>query len=194
APTTRASSRIAPTPNITDDLTWTKNKHTFQAGFNYIEAKNISTSFNNVPSYSFSSGTLLGLGNDITNAVTAYIQKTIPGAALASNSNVISAFGAMFGMLNGGSATYNFGLDGKPIPFGTPITRDFMSRSPEWYFQDVWKMKQNLTVIAGLRYSLYGVPYAEDGVQVVPTTPISSFFNNRVAGALAGIPNYAVSD
>ncbi len=41
-PTTRANSRIAPTPNITDDVTWTRGKHTFQAGFNYIQAKNIT--------------------------------------------------------------------------------------------------------------------------------------------------------
>jgi hypothetical protein len=193
-PTTRGTSRIAPTPNITDDLTWTRSKHTFQAGFNFIEAKNITTSYGNQPSYSFSSSTLLGLGNDITNAVTAYIQKTIPGAALSSNSNVISAFGAVFGMLNSGSATYNYGIDGKLIPFGAPISRDFISLSPEWYFQDTWKPKPNLTIITGLRYSIYGVPYAEDGVQVVPKTSISNFFAQRVAGALAGIPNYAVPD
>jgi hypothetical protein len=193
-PTTRASARIAPTPNFTDDLTWTKGRHTIQVGFNYIEAKNLTTDYKNFPSYSFGSSVLLGLGNDITNAVTAYIQKTIPGAAISSNSNVTAAFGALFGILNSGSATYNFGLDGQPIPFGTPISRDFISRSPEWYFQDVWKVKPNLTIISGLRYSLYGVPFAEDGVQVVPKTPISSFFANRVAGALAGIPNYAVPD
>jgi hypothetical protein len=193
-PTTRASARISPTTNITDDLTWTMGKHTIQAGFNYIAAKNLTTSYNNVPGYSFSSSTLLGLGNDITNAVTAYIQKTTPGAALSSNSNVISAFGAVFGMLNSGSATYNYGIDGKPIPFGTPISRDFISRSPEWYFQDVWKPKPSLTIITGLRYSVYGVPYAEDGVQVVPKTSISDFFAQRVAGALAGIPNSAVSN
>ncbi len=192
--TTRASSRIAPTPNITDDLTWTKGRHTIQMGFNYIEAKNLTTSFNNYPSYSFGSSVLLGLGNDITNAVTAYIQKTIPGAALSSNSNVISAFGAMFGMLNSGSATYNYGIDGKAVPFGTPITRDFVSRSPEEYIQDVWKVRPNLTVIAGLRYSIYGVPFAEDGVQVVPKTSMSDFFSQRVAGALAGIPNSAVTN
>ncbi|HEY2383780.1 MAG TPA: TonB-dependent receptor [Terriglobia bacterium] len=191
-PTTRASIRIAPTPNLTDDITWTRTKHTIQAGFSYIESKNLTTSANNEPSYSFSSGVLLGLGNDITNDVTAYIQKTIPGAALSSNANTLAAFGAIFGMLNGGSATYNFGINGQPIPFGAPVTRDFNSRSPEWYFQDTWKVKSNLTLISGLRYSLYGVPYEENGVEVVPQTPISAFFSQRVAGALAGIPNYAV--
>ena len=193
-PTTRGSVRFAPTPNITDDLTWTKGRHTIQAGFNYIEAKNVTLSYSNEPSYSFSSAVLLNLGNDITADALSYIQKTVPGAALSSNSNVISAFGAVFGLMNSGSATYNFGINGQAIPFGTPISRDFISRSPEWYVQDSWKVKPNLTIIAGLRYSLYGVPYAEDGVQVVPATSVSQLFSQRVGGALAGIPNSAIPD
>jgi hypothetical protein len=193
-PTVRGSTRIAPTPNITDDLTWTKGKHTFQFGFNYIIAKNLTSVANNEPSYSYSRNVLLGLGNDITNSVTAYIQKTIPGAALSSTTNVANAFGAMFGLLNSGSATYNFGINGQPIPFGQSISRDFISRSPEEYFQDTWKIKPNLTLIAGLRYSIYGVPYAEDGVQVVPKTNMNAYFGERIGAALAGIPNSAVPD
>jgi hypothetical protein len=193
-PLVRGTTRIAPTPNFTDDLTWTKGKHTFQMGFNYIIAKNITASYNNEPSYSFSKNVLLGLGNDITNAVTGYIQKSIPGAALSSTTNVTNAFGAIFGMLNSGSATYNFGIDGKPIAFGQPITRDFISRSPEEYFQDTWKIKPNLTLIAGIRYSIYGVPYAEDGVQVVPKTNMNAYFGERMGGALLGIPNSALPD
>jgi hypothetical protein len=193
-PTVRGSTRIAPTPNLSDDLTWTKGKHTFQMGFNYLIAKNLTSVANNEPSYSFGRTVLLGLGNDITNAVTAYIQKTVPGAALSSTTNVTNAFGAIFGMLNSGSATYNFGINGQPIPFGQSISRDFISRSPEEYFQDTWKVKPNITVIAGVRYAIYGVPYAEDGVQVVPKTNMSNFFGERIGAALAGVPNSALPD
>jgi hypothetical protein len=195
-PTARGSSRIAPTPHITDDLTWTKGKHTFQMGFHFLEAKNVTTAYNNEPRYQFNAPVLLGLGNDITNAVTNYIQnqKGVSNAVLASTDDVIQAFGAVFGMLNGGNATYNFNIKGEPIPFGTPISRDFISRSPEEYFQDTWKVKPNLTVTAGLRYSIYGVPYAEDGVQVVPKTSMNAYFNERIAGALAGVPNSALPD
>ena len=193
-PTARGNSRLAPTPHITDDLTWTKGRHTFQMGFHFLEAKNVTTAYNNEPRYRFNSPVLLGLGNDITNAVTAYIQnqKGIPNAVLASTDDVIHAFGAVFGLMNGGNATYNFGIDGQPIPFGTPISRDFISRSPEEYFQDTWKAKPNLTITAGLRYSSYGVPYAEDGVQVVPKTSMKGYFAERIAGALAGFPNSAL--
>ena len=80
APTNRGSSRIAPTPNFTDDLTWVHGRHTIQFGFNWHQARNTTVSANNEPGYSFSSGTLLGLGADIDADVVAYIQKTIPTA------------------------------------------------------------------------------------------------------------------
>jgi hypothetical protein len=192
--TNRPSSRIAPTPNITDDLTWNKGRHTIQAGFNFHQAQDITTSGSNEPSYSFNVNTLLGLGNDITNSTLAYIQQSIPGAALASTSNTSKGFGAIFGLLNNGSATYNYGINGQAIPFGTSITRNFISNSPEFYVQDTWKVMSNLTVTAGLRYSVYGVPYEANGVEVVAQTSINQYYAQRVGGALAGIPNSAVPD
>jgi hypothetical protein len=192
--TTRPSSRVAPTPNITDDLTWIKGRHTIQAGFNFHQAQDITTSGSNEPSYSFHVTTLLGLGNDITNAALAYIQQSIPGAALASTTNTSNGFGAIFGLLNNASATYNYGINGQPIPFGTPITRNFISNSPEEYVQDTWKVMPNFTVTAGLRYSVYGVPYEANGVQVVPETSINQFFAERMGAAAAGIPNSAIQD
>jgi Carboxypeptidase regulatory-like domain len=192
--TLRPSSRIAPTPNITDDLTWSKGRHTIQAGFNFHQALDITTSGSNEPSYSFSRVTLQGLGNDITNATLAYIQQSVPGAALASTSNTTNGFGAIFGLLNNGSATYNYGINGQAIPFGTSITRSFVSNSPEEYIQDTWKVKPNLTVTIGLRYSIYGVPYETNGVEVVPQTSINQYFAQRMAAAAAGIPNSAVPD
>ncbi|MBV8847329.1 MAG: carboxypeptidase regulatory-like domain-containing protein [Bryobacterales bacterium] len=190
--TTRPSTRIAPTPNYTDDFTWTRGRHTIQAGMNFRQAQNITTSGANVPSYRFNRNTLLGLGNDITAPVLAYIQQSAPGAALSSTTNVANAFGAMFGMLNNASAIYNFGINGQAVPFGQPLARNYISNSPEEYVQDTWKALPNLTITAGLRYSIYGVPYEANGVQVVPQTSINQYFADRGGAALAGIPNYAV--
>ena len=60
-PTARASQRVAPTTNFVDDLTWTKSRHTVQLGANmrFVESDRIS--FNNLPNYSYSRNTLLGL-------------------------------------------------------------------------------------------------------------------------------------
>jgi hypothetical protein len=191
--TPSGSSRIAPTPNITDDLTWSHGRHTIQAGFNFHQAQNITTNYRNEPSYSWTSSNLLNLGNDITADALSYIQQSVPGAVLASNSNVISAFGTILGIENAASATYNYGINGQAIPFGTPVTRNFVSNSPEFYVADAWKAKPNLTITAGLRYSIFGVPYEANGVEVVPQTSLNEYFAQRIGAAAAGIPNSALS-
>jgi len=192
--TNRPSSRIAPTPNVVDNFTWNKGRHTIQAGFDFHQAEDITRSGSNVPSYSFRFTQLLGLGNDITNSVTSYIQQSVPGAALAAPTLVSDAFGALFGMLNVSSATYNYGINGQAIPFGQYIGRDYISNSPEEFVQDTWKALPNLTITAGLRYSIYGVPYETNGIEVVPQTSINQFFAQRMGAAAAGIPNYAIPD
>jgi Carboxypeptidase regulatory-like domain len=193
SPTTRPSSRIAPTHSITDDFTWTSGRHSIQGGFAFRYMDNLRLAGNNEPSYGFRRNTLLGLGADITANVTTYL-KGIYGssAALASPTNVTNAFGALFGLINQYSATYNYGIDGNAIPFGTSITRDYISTSPEFYVQDSFKIHPNLTITAGLRYSIYGVPYEGNGVEVIPVTSLSQYFADRIGAQANGIPNSAL--
>ena len=69
-----------------------------------------------------------------------------------------------------------------------------MNHEYEGYAQDSFKMKRNFTITYGLRYSLYGVPYEKNGVQVVPVTPLSDYFAQRVWAQENGVPNSALPD
>ena len=60
-----------------DDLTWTKGRHTVQFGGNTRVIANDRTNFNNLPNYSFSRNTLLGLGGDITANVLTLMQSAL---------------------------------------------------------------------------------------------------------------------
>lgn len=192
-PTTRPSQRVAPTSNFTDDITWTKGRHTIQAGVNLRFWENDRLAFNNLPSYSFSRNTLLGLGADIDADVLAYLQPIYgSGIALSSGTNVTNAFGALLGLVNQFSATYHYGKNGQAIPFGQPVTTAFAGKEFESYAQDTFKWKRNLTITYGLRHSIFGVPYEVNGVQVVPQTSLSQFFADRVGGQALGIPSYAL--
>ncbi len=192
-PTARASHRVAPTTNVTDDMTWTKGRHTIQFGLNFRFAENDNSKFNNLPSYSFSRNTLLGLGGDITADVLAYLAPTYgSGIALASGTNVTNAFGAVLGVLNSYGATYNYNAKGTAIPFGNPVTTAFENHEYEGYIQDAFKWKRNINVTIGLRYSLSGVPYELTGLEVVPQTSLNQFFADRINAANNGIPNSAL--
>jgi hypothetical protein len=190
-PTPRASTRVSPTTNFVEDLTWTKGRHTIQFGGNTRLIANDRNAFNNLPSYSFSRNTLLGLGGDITANVLALMQQRYGSAVrLSSGTNVTNALGPMYGLINQYSATYNFGADGKAIPFGDPVLKSFGTREYEFYAQDSFKWTRSLTVTYGIRYSTDRVPYERNGVQVVPRQSLSQFFAERVGGQAIGIPNY----
>lgn len=190
AATPRPLQRVAPTTNITDDLTWSKGRHTITFGVNFHASENDNLSYNNVPSYSFNKNTLLGLGGDIATAVTNYLAPTYgSNIALSSSTNVANAFGAIFGMLNNYGATYHYNSKGVAIPFGSPVTTAFEAHEYEGYVQDVFKVRRNLTLTAGIRYSLFGVPYEINGLQVVPQTNLNQFFADRAGAAALGISN-----
>ncbi len=192
APTTRASNRVSPTTNFTDDITWSKGRHTIQGGVNFRFTENDILSFNNVPNYSFSRNTLLGLGADIDASVLSYLQQTTPGVALSSGTNVTNAFGAMLGLINQYGGTYNFNNKGVAIPFGNSVTRAFENHEYEAYIQDVFKFRPNLTLTYGMRYSIAPAPWEINGTQVVPVTSLDQFFADRVGGSALGIPGYAL--
>ncbi|HEX4277890.1 MAG TPA: TonB-dependent receptor [Bryobacteraceae bacterium] len=188
--TTRPTQRIAPTTNVTDDMTWTKGRHTIQYGLNFRFALNTNQNFNNVPNYSFSRNTLLGLGGDITTDVMNYLAPTYgSGVALASATNVTNAFGPVLGLINQYGATYNYTVQGSPIAFGNPVTTSFADHEYEGYIQDAFKWKHNLTITVGLRYSLSGVPYDVNGREVTPLVSANQFFGDRLYAANNGIPN-----
>ena len=191
-PTVRPKQRIAPTTNFADDMTWTKQRHTVQFGLNFRFAQNTNLLFNNLPSYSFSRNTLLGLGGDITTDVLNYLVNTMglpASTALASGTNVTNAFGAALGLINQYSATYNYTAKGSAIPFGSPVGTSFEDHEYEGYIQDVFKWKPNVTITAGLRYSVSGVPYEVNGREVIPVTPLNNYFAQRLNAAQSGIPN-----
>ncbi len=121
--TTRGSQRVAPTTNITDDMTWTKGRHTIQFGLNFRFTENDNNNFgNSFPSYSFSRNTLLGLGGDLTTDITSYLAPTYGSTvSLSSATNATNAFGPILGMLNQFGATYTITQPkAAVIPFWQP--------------------------------------------------------------------------
>ncbi len=191
----RAFSRFIPTTNFVNDLTWMKEKHQVQMGVNIRVIQNDRSSYaTSYPSYSFGRNTLQGLGSDISDNVNAYIKQRSgnPGLALSEVQPTQQALGVLYGLINSYSATYNFGVDGNAIPFGQSISRSFATKEYEFYIQDTWKVRTDLTLTYGIRYGSYGVPYEKNGVQVVPQTGLDVYMAERIGASMAGIPGYAM--
>ena len=71
------------------------------------------------------------------------------------------------------------------------MSRLLASDEYELYVQDSWQLRPNLTVTAGLRYSLYSPPYEANGLQVAPTISMGQWFQDRVENMQNGIPSNA---
>jgi hypothetical protein len=189
----RTMDRLNPTHNITDDFTWVKGNHTIQFGTNIRIIRNKIDNFgaaydNGITNFSFYQSS----GGVVLTPVTQYLAATT-GTAISSawTTNLGHALSAVFGRLSQYTANFNFGLDGKPIQVGKPVTREWATEEYDWYGQDTWRLKSNLTVTAGLRYGLSRPVYETQGFQVAPNIPLQDYLQSRIAASAQGI-NYDV--
>lgn len=193
----RPSIQIMPTTNVGDDITWTKGKHTITTGVNFRFIRNTHNSYVNAfPSYSFNRNTLGGLGGDATTDVTDYVNQLLgtSGLKLTQPTAVQEGLGNLLGLINQYGATYQYTKTGSVLPFGTPASRDYAVNDYEAYVTDSWRVRRNLTITAGLRYSNSSTPWEVNGTEVVTTVPLETYFAERVAANSAGIPNNQIKD
>jgi hypothetical protein len=191
---TYSSAFQRPINNFTDDLSWSHGKHTWQFGFQFAFLRDAETNLNE----SFSSG----------YANPDWM--TYSGISLASNpsplnpanhgfilvdpsfqSNYDTAITSLLGMITLGDAIYNYDRSSNTLPQGAPVARHFAEDSYEMYAQDAWKVKPNLTITLGLRWSLFSPPWETHGLQVGTTPGLGNWFNARGAGMRQGIPSNA---
>jgi hypothetical protein len=177
----RALSRTTPVWNFTDDLSWVKNTHTVQTGANIRLVTNNRDSFANSfdqavinPSYFDSSGSSL--------------DEPLAGLSSGGLLNTRAAVAAVLGRVSQYEANVVYDQNGKPLPAGTGVSRSFATQEYEFYGQDVWKVRPNLTLVYGVRWSTSTPVYERNGLQIAPTVDLGDFFQRRVDGAKNGRP------
>ncbi len=195
-------SRLFQTPvyNIVDDLSWAKGRHTLQFGTNIRFIRNPRANFLS----SFSSGSTNSSGLDTAGIVGNPKAALDPGNHPSDGLPAVNpAFRlgynwpimAMMGIVSELDATFNFDKTGKALPQGAPLKRRFAADEYEFYLQDSYRLRSNLTVIYGLRYSLFSPPWETTGTEVTPRgfplgggSPISlsQWFQQRGSKMLAG--------
>ena len=177
-----------PTNNITDDVTWTKGKHTIQFGGNLriINNNRMSNESNFFQTSSnpawLSQGGIAGVaGSDLNPASFGH-----PAVADSFGNSYDQPISALVGTLPEITSLYNQDKTGTVISQGALIPRNFKGNEAEFYVQDSWRIKPNLTLTGGLRYTLLQPPYEIHGNQAAPSMSMSDFLNNRAAAMFAG--------
>ncbi len=164
-----------PVHNLLDDFSWTKGTHTLQFGTNVGFARNPRTSYE----HSFS------LGKGATNwmSPTGFANT---GSYLDPGTFVDPATGQLFpepasspaydypvlgllGMVSDIVGNYNYDKSGNVLAPGAPVQRKYGLSWYEFYGQDSWRIKPNLTITYGLRWSLFPPPWEVNGFQASPT-------------------------
>ncbi|HYW45756.1 MAG TPA: carboxypeptidase regulatory-like domain-containing protein [Bryobacteraceae bacterium] len=178
-------ARIVPTHTISQDVSWNHSGHDFRFGAIVRLISNQSNSYRH--SYSNASSNpnwLKGNGSDISPATL--------NLAKGDTTSYLYAMAAVLGLEAEGTANYNYKTDGSLYPVGAPVPRDFVNHEGDLYAQDTWRATRELTLTAGLRFSLEPAVYEANGQQVSPTMPFADFMNKRGALADQGLSQQGV--
>jgi hypothetical protein len=179
-----------PTHDFVDDLTWVKGRHTFQFGANYrIVFNNRSsdaTLYNHagVTYVDLGYGAIAGTGSSLDPDAFGF-PNVSPNYAAAYNGAVAD----IVGMITAATQYYNNQyVKGQlqALPPNQWVSHQYLTNELEYYGQDSWKLRSNLTLTLGLRHTLLQVPYERNGQEVVPTLNMGKWLDQRWKGATQG--------
>ncbi len=187
---TPALTRVTPVHNFVDDITLVKGNHTLQFGGNVRLIKNTRQSFQNAfdilttnPSgYNASAAVLTTAGADASGGP---IFPDVAGSSVTPLRNILAAVIGRFSQYTG-----NFAYDqtGHILPAGSSADRTFATQEYEGYWQDQWRLRPNLTLTYGVRWTTSTPVYEVNGFQTQPTVSLGGYFDQRRRSADAGIP------
>jgi hypothetical protein len=156
-PTGFGSARNSPVnPQINDNVSMIRGRHTFKTGVRFSSIDEFSTNDANI-------WPTANLGQGSGNAPPSTIGPAAATIAAADRARFDNLYNDLLG--RPASIATTFYSDLSTFSAGKPKVRNIINRDYGYYFQDDWRVTDNLTLNLGLRYEFYGVPFERDGLQ-----------------------------
>jgi hypothetical protein len=183
----RANGRTVPVHDVEDDLTLIRGNHTTQVGgsLRFIRSNRFSEA-NSYPQYLISP---FSCSNGLcSEPFDALINDGNPNNDPSDLFQFLNAYLSLTGSVTGVIAPFQVDArTQKFLPEGSPQKRRFAENGIEAYAQDAWRLRSNLTVTAGLRYSYYTPIWETNGAMVRPTVDVRDYWNRRQLDMYAGV-------
>lgn len=181
---TRTVIQSTPVNNIVDNLSWAKGNHNISVGGNWrlVDQNRSSDQI----SYSGASTNPYWLGGNPPDPSTIGAPSVDGGF---TNSYLI-AYANLVGTVPSLTNNYNYQItsptSGSLLPDGAFLNRHFRANEFEYYLQDAWRVRPNLTLTFGIRHTILQTPYETSGQQVAPTIDTHAWFYQRQLAASQG--------
>jgi hypothetical protein len=178
-----SQARSVPIPELRDDIIKSWRNHVFQLGTNlkFIRSNSQLTRAINFPS--------IGIGGTITS-----LDPSVRPNDISADTSVAGQWDSLFPIALGRFASvftlYDYDRSGNVLPLFHSRNRDFRYNEYEFYGQDSWKLRSDLTLTYGLRWQIHSVPYEVNGFQATPTASAGTVLAARVAAAAAGASGF----
>lgn len=176
---TRSTINSVPVNNIIDNLTWSHGNHTVQVGGNWrLIYQNRSSDSGSYNSGSTNPSWLGGAAPGISDVLSGF------------STNYKQAYANLVGTVAQVTSNYNYQVtsatSANSLPTGAFVDRHFKANEFEWFVQDSWKIRPNLTLTFGLRHSILQTPWETHGQQVAPSIDTHAWYLQREASAQQG--------
>jgi outer membrane receptor protein involved in Fe transport len=150
------------TRNLADNAVWTHGKHEIKFGYQYQGVRIRSYDYSGiVPTYIVGNDSpaqqhnLLGLAD-------------LPGVSASDLNNANNLVASLAGLLDYDYATYNITSRTSGYVVGAPWVRNYQYDNHAIYGEDTFRLRKNLTLIAGVRWDYYAPVNEANSLTIQP--------------------------